>query len=77
MTTGSLAFILSIGVMHEHFNAVAVPIRTVSGGNVYGLSASGLAFGVAARQAHGHRPGTRLTRQGPECRSSIVARVIL
>lgn len=36
-------FILSIGVMHEHFNAVAVPIRTVSGGHVYGLSASGLA----------------------------------
>jgi DNA-binding IclR family transcriptional regulator len=35
-------FILSIGVMHKHFNAIAVPIRAVSGGNVYGLSASGL-----------------------------------
>jgi DNA-binding IclR family transcriptional regulator len=35
-------FILSIGVMHEHFNAVAVPIRAVNGGSVYGLSASGL-----------------------------------
>jgi DNA-binding IclR family transcriptional regulator len=35
-------FILSMGVMHEHFNAIAVPIRAVNGGNVYGLSASGL-----------------------------------
>lgn len=39
----TLGFILSLGVMHEHFNAVAVPIRTVHGGRVYGLSASGLA----------------------------------
>jgi DNA-binding IclR family transcriptional regulator len=38
-----LGFILSLGVMHEHFNAVAVPIRSVHGGRVYGLSASGLA----------------------------------
>ena len=37
-----LGFVLSIGVMHEHFNAVAVPIRSVNGGQVYGLSASGL-----------------------------------
>ena len=36
-------FILSLGVMHEHFNAVAVPIRSVHGGRVFGLSASGLA----------------------------------
>jgi len=36
-------FLLSLGVMHEHFNAVAVPIRSVHGGRVYGLSASGLA----------------------------------
>jgi DNA-binding IclR family transcriptional regulator len=36
-------FILSLGVMHEHFNAVAVPIRSVYGGRVFGLSASGLA----------------------------------
>lgn len=35
-------FVLSIGVMHPHFNAIAVPIRAVNGGNVYGLSASGL-----------------------------------
>ena len=34
--------ILSIGVLHEHFNAVAVPIRAVNGGQVYGLAASGL-----------------------------------
>ena len=35
--------VLSIGVMHEKFNAVAVPIRSVKSGKVYGLSASGLA----------------------------------
>lgn len=35
-------FITSIGIMHPHFNAIAVPIRAVSGGQVYGLSASGL-----------------------------------
>jgi DNA-binding IclR family transcriptional regulator len=39
----SNGFILSLGVMHEHFNAVAVPIRSVHGGRVFGLSASGLA----------------------------------
>jgi DNA-binding IclR family transcriptional regulator len=38
-----LGFILSLGVMHEHFNAVAAPIRSVHGGRVFGLSASGLA----------------------------------
>jgi DNA-binding IclR family transcriptional regulator len=38
-----LGFVLSLGVMHEHFNAVAVPVRSVHGGRVYGLSASGLA----------------------------------
>jgi DNA-binding IclR family transcriptional regulator len=38
-----LGFILSLGVMHEHFNAVATPIRCAQGGRVYGLSASGLA----------------------------------
>lgn len=36
-------FVLSIGVMHEQFNAVAVPIRSADGGKVHGLSASGLA----------------------------------
>jgi DNA-binding IclR family transcriptional regulator len=36
-------FVLSVGVMHEQFNAVAVPIRSVNGGAVHGLSASGLA----------------------------------
>jgi DNA-binding IclR family transcriptional regulator len=36
-------FVLSIGVMHEQFNAVAVPIRAADGGAVHGLSASGLA----------------------------------
>jgi DNA-binding IclR family transcriptional regulator len=36
-------FILSIGVMHEHFNALAVPIRPVDGGPVHGLSVLGLA----------------------------------
>ncbi|MHC8320394.1 IclR family transcriptional regulator [Pseudomonas sp. GB2N2] len=35
--------ILSIGVMHSQFNAVAVPIRTREAGKIYGLSASGLA----------------------------------
>jgi DNA-binding IclR family transcriptional regulator len=35
--------IVSIGVMHEKFNAVAVPVRSVKSGKVYGLSASGLA----------------------------------
>lgn len=39
----TLGFILSIGVMHEQFNAVAVPIRPADGGAVHGLSASGLA----------------------------------
>jgi DNA-binding IclR family transcriptional regulator len=50
-------FILSIGVLHQHFNAVAVPIRTVSGGNVYGLSASGL---------DAEWPRSRLIELGPE-----------
>jgi DNA-binding IclR family transcriptional regulator len=36
-------FVLSLGVMHEQFNAVAVPIRSVKSSRVYGLSASGLA----------------------------------
>ena len=36
-------FVLSIGVLHEQFNAIAVPIRTATGGGVHGLSASGLA----------------------------------
>lgn len=36
-------FITNIGVMHEHLNAVAVPVRSVRSGTVYGLSASGLA----------------------------------
>lgn len=36
-------FILSIGVMHEQANAVAVPIVPLDGGAVHGLSASGLA----------------------------------
>lgn len=35
--------ILSIGVMHEKFSAVAVPIVSLKSGKVYGLSASGLA----------------------------------
>jgi DNA-binding IclR family transcriptional regulator len=35
--------ILSIGVMHEKFSAVAVPIVSLTRGKVYGLSASGLA----------------------------------
>jgi DNA-binding IclR family transcriptional regulator len=35
--------VLSLGVMHEQFNAVAVPIRSPQSGKVYGLSASGLA----------------------------------
>jgi DNA-binding IclR family transcriptional regulator len=34
--------ILSIGVMHEKFSAVAVPIVSLKSGKVYGLSASGL-----------------------------------
>jgi DNA-binding IclR family transcriptional regulator len=36
-------FVLSIGVLHEQFNAVAVPICAPNGGSTYGLSASGLA----------------------------------
>jgi DNA-binding IclR family transcriptional regulator len=36
-------FILSLGVIHEQLNAVAVPIRLLSSGNIYGLSASGVA----------------------------------
>lgn len=36
-------YVLSLGVMHEHLNAVAVPIRSFKSGQVYGLSASGLA----------------------------------
>jgi DNA-binding IclR family transcriptional regulator len=35
-------FITSMGVLHEHFNAVAVPVRGADG-QVHGLSASGLA----------------------------------
>lgn len=35
--------VFSIGVMHEHFNALAVPIRPVDGGPVHGLSVAGLA----------------------------------
>jgi DNA-binding IclR family transcriptional regulator len=35
--------ILSVGVMHEKFSAVAVPIVSLKSGKVYGLSASGLA----------------------------------
>jgi DNA-binding IclR family transcriptional regulator len=35
-------FIISIGVLHEHFNAVAVPVRAADG-QLHGLSASGLA----------------------------------
>jgi DNA-binding IclR family transcriptional regulator len=35
-------FITSIGVLHPHFNAVAVPVRGADG-QVHGLSASGLA----------------------------------
>ncbi len=38
-----LGCVLSLGVMHEHLNAVAVPIRSLKSGQVYGLSASGLA----------------------------------
>lgn len=36
-------FVTSIGVIHEHLNAVAVPIRSPRSGTLYGLSASGLA----------------------------------
>ncbi|UXJ50161.1 IclR family transcriptional regulator [Pseudomonas citronellolis] len=36
-------FVTSIGVMHEHMNVVAVPIRSPRSGAVYGLSAAGLA----------------------------------
>ncbi|MBK5012139.1 helix-turn-helix domain-containing protein [Pseudomonas sp. S60] len=36
-------FITSIGVIHEHLNAIAVPIRSLRSGTVYALSASGLA----------------------------------
>lgn len=39
----SNGFITSIGVMHEHMNVVAVPIRLPHSGTVYGLSAAGLA----------------------------------
>ena len=35
--------VLSIGIMHDQFNAVAVPIRSLKSGKVHGLSASGLA----------------------------------
>jgi DNA-binding IclR family transcriptional regulator len=35
--------VLNIGVMHEHMNSVAVPLRSPRSGTVYGLSASGLA----------------------------------
>jgi DNA-binding IclR family transcriptional regulator len=35
-------FITSVGVLHEHFNAVAVPIQGPDG-QLHGLSASGLA----------------------------------
>lgn len=35
--------ILSIGILHGQLNAVAVPIRSVKSGRVYGLSAAGLA----------------------------------
>ena len=36
-------FITSIGIIHEHLSAVAVPIRSPRSGALYGLSASGLA----------------------------------
>jgi DNA-binding IclR family transcriptional regulator len=36
-------FITSIGIIHEHLNAIAVPIRSPRSGALYGLSASGLA----------------------------------
>ncbi|MGO8856831.1 MAG: IclR family transcriptional regulator [Steroidobacteraceae bacterium] len=36
-------FVLSLGILHEHFNAVATPIRSLRSGTVYGLSAGGLA----------------------------------
>ena len=35
-------YVLSIGVMHEQFNALAVPIRPDDGGPIHGLSISGL-----------------------------------
>lgn len=35
--------VLSIGILHDQFNAVAVPIRSLESGKVHGLSASGLA----------------------------------
>lgn len=36
-------YVLSLGVLHEQFNAIAVPIRPADGGAIHGLSASGLA----------------------------------
>ncbi|SEI51719.1 IclR family transcriptional regulator [Pseudomonas sp. NFACC07-1] len=36
-------FVTSIGVIHQHLNSVAVPIRSSRSATVYGLSASGLA----------------------------------
>jgi DNA-binding IclR family transcriptional regulator len=36
-------YVLSIGVLHEHFNALAVPIRPADGGPIHGFSISGLA----------------------------------
>ena len=36
-------FVTSIGIIHEHLNVIAVPIRSPRSGTLYGLSASGLA----------------------------------
>jgi DNA-binding IclR family transcriptional regulator len=52
--------VLSIGVMHDQFNAVAVAIRSLRSGKVYGLSASGLASDW---------PADRLLSIGTELRS--------
>jgi len=50
-------FVFSIGVLHEDFNVIAVPIRATDGGPVHALSASGLAS---------HWPRERLHAIAPE-----------
>ncbi|MDQ0124825.1 DNA-binding IclR family transcriptional regulator [Pseudomonas lini] len=50
-------FVTSLGIIHEHLNAVAVPIRSLRSGTVYALSASGLAadWPQSKLEAIGHR----------------------
>lgn len=49
-------YVLSIGVLHEHFNALAVPVRPNDGGPVHGLAISGLASSWPREKLHAISP---------------------